>query len=432
VIRVDIDVDKSWRPELGKVDKDGEQVEDREYNVKDYDRNLVIDERTQIVAKYIASYLRQTNPFNKTIVFCVDIDHAQRIRQALINELSEFVAENHKYVMKITGDDNEGKLELDNFIDPEQKYPVIATTSKLLTTGVDTQTCKLIVLDSNINSMTEFKQIIGRGTRINEEFKKAFFSIMDFRGVTRLFADPDFDGDPVQIHIPTGPGDVVKGGNGEGGNGEGENGGDDGGNTGGPGEGGGRGQHRNKIYVNNVNVNITGDKVQYLDSSGKLITQNITDYTKQNVNDNFASLEDFIDKWNESDKIQVLVDELDSKGIMIHELAEDIGKDIDPFDLICHVAYDMPPLTRKERADNVKKRNYFAKYGDKAREVLSSLLDKYSDAGIMDIENPKILEIAPISQIGTPSEIVSYFGGVDEFKGALRDLRSEIYIGDTK
>jgi len=427
VVRVNIDVDESWRPEIGKLDKEGDEVEDREYNVKDYDRNLVIDERTQTTARYVANYLKQTNPYDKTIVFCIDIDHAQRMRQALVNELSEYVAENHKYVMKVTGDDKEGKLEVDNFIDPEQRYPVIATTSKLLTTGVDAQTCKLIVLDSNINSMTEFKQIIGRGTRINEEFDKAFFTIMDFRGVTRLFADPDFDGEPVQVFEPTGDEDVVPPDNTD------DEAGEDNGSNGSDIDidiDTNEERPKRKVYVDGVDVNILGDRVQYLDADGKLITQNITDYTKQKVENNFASLDEFLQQWNDADKIQVLVDELEDKGIMVHELSEDVGKEFDPFDLVCHVAYDMPPLTRKERANNVKKRNYFAKYGEQARLVIEALLDKYADTGIENIESPKILEIAPINKIGTPTEIVNYFGGTNGFKEALKDLRTQLYANE--
>ena len=422
VVRVDIDIDKAWRPELGKLDKEGIEVEDREYNVKDYDRNLIIDERNKLVARYVANYLKQTNPYDKTIVFCIDIKHAERIRRALVNELSEYVSENHRYVMKITGDDNEGKLEVDNFINPEERYPVIATTSKLLTTGVDAQTCKLIVLESNINSMTEFKQIIGRGTRINEEFDKAFFTIMDFRGSTRLFADPEFDGDPVQIYEPPDEDNVTPPDDDDDNDIDDEN--DNGDDTGGDED---EVEVRRKVFVDGVDVNITGSKVQYLNQAGKLITEELTDYTKTKVEKNFPSLDKFLQKWNDADRIQVLVDELESKGIMVHELSEEVGKEFDPFDLVCHVAYDMPPLTRKERANNVKKRNYFAKYGDQAREIIGSLLDKYADTGITDIENPKILEISPINKYGTPAEIVGYFGGIDGYKEALKDLREQLY-----
>ena len=428
VIRINIDIDsEGWRPEKYKLDKVGEPIEDRLYNLKDYDRNLVIEERTQTVGHRISEYLKATNRFDKTIVFCVDIDHAQRVRQTLINENADLALENSKYVMKITGDDNEGKMELDNFINPEERYPVIATTSKLLTTGVDAQTCKLIVLDSNINSMTEFKQIIGRGTRINEEYGKHFFTIIDFRNVTRLFADPDFDGEPVQIYEP-GPNDPPVPPDDPTETGEGEE------TTisgtpiqGDPPTGGEPPEPHKKVYVSGVEVKIINERVQYLDNKGKLITQSLTDYTKTNVKKQFASLDDFLQKWNEIDKIQVLVNELEDNGVLFHELNETVGKEFDPFDLVCHVAFDQAPLTRKERANNVKKRNYFTKYGEQARAVLETLLDKYSDSGIENIENLNILNIKPFDQFGTPVEILKLFGGRNQFLQAVKELEHEIY-----
>jgi len=429
VIRVGIDIDsEGWRPEIGKKDRAGKEVEDRIYNIRDYDRTLVIDERTELVAARIAEYLRGTNPFDKTIVFCVDIDHAQRIRQALINELSEYALANDKYVMKITGDDKEGKLELDNFINPEERYPVIATTSKLLSTGVDAQTCKLIVLDSNINSMTEFKQIIGRGTRIREDFGKAFFTIMDFRQATNLFADPGFDGPAIQIYEPKLGDPVVPP--------------EDDGNIikdQGPGTTGGyivpdisfeensKKEKRKKVYVKGVEVEINQEQVQYLNEKGHLITLSVKKYSRKKALKNYRTLDDFLQKWNEADKIQTIVDELENEGVMIHELMDTVGKEYDPFDLVCHVAYDMPPLTRKERANNVKKRHYFAKYGEQARNVLETLLDKYADAGIENIESPKILEISPLNKLGTPTEIISVFGGVKEYQDAIHELRLQLY-----
>jgi len=432
VIRINIDIDsEGWRPEKYKLDKVGEPIEDRLYNLKDYDRTLVIEERTQTVGFRISEYLKATNRFDKTIIFCVDIDHAQRMRQTLINENPDLALENSKYVMKITGDDIEGKMELDNFINPEERYPVIATTSKLLTTGVDAQTCKLIVLDSNINSMTEFKQIIGRGTRINEEFGKHFFTIMDFRNVTRLFADPDFDGEPVQIYEP-GPNDPPVqpedppesgiGGNGEppfepepiGGISE-------------PPTGGEPPELFRKVYVSGVEVKIINERVQYLDSEGKLITQSLTDYTRTNVHKQFKSLDDFLQKWKETEKVQVLINELEDNGVLFHELNETVGKDFDPFDLICHIVFDQPALTRKERADNVKKRNYFTKYGEQARAVLETLLDKYSDGGIENIESMNILSITPFDLYGTPVEILNMFGGRKQYLQAVKELEREIY-----
>jgi len=432
VIRINIDIDsEGWRPEKYKLDNVGVPIEDRLYNVKDYDRTIVIDERTQTVGHRVSEYLKATNRFDKTIIFCVDIDHAQRMRQTLINENSDLALENSKYVMKITGDDIEGKMELDNFINPEERYPVIATTSKLLTTGVDTQTCKLIVLDSNINSMTEFKQIIGRGTRINEEFGKHFFTIMDFRNVTRLFADPDFDGEPVQIYEP-GPDDPlvppedpterdVSG---------------DGelpleqepiGVISDPPTGGYQPEPSRKVYVSGVEVKIINERVQYLDSEGKLITQSLTEYTRANIHKQYKSLDDFLQKWTEADKIQVLINELEDNGVLFHELSGAVGKDFDPFDLICHVVFDQPVLTRKERADKVKKRNYFTKYGEQARAVLETLLDKYSDGGIENIESMKILSITPFDIYGTPVEIVKMFGGRNQYLQAVKELEQEIY-----
>jgi len=431
VIRIGIDKDlEGYRPEKGKKDTEGNLVEDRIYNTKDFDRNLVIEERTKLVAKKISEYLTHTNRFDKTIVFCVDIDHAERMRQALANESQDLVAENHKYVMKITGDDEEGKRELDNFIDPEQKYPVIATTSKLMTTGVDAQTCKLIVLDANIQSPTEFKQIIGRGTRINEEFGKYYFTIMDFRNATNLFADKDFDGDPVKIYEPK-AGDIltVVQADEEGEfieiDGERvkvkvteqeqiiENGTDR--------------KYKSKIYVNGVEVKVLNQRIQYYGVDGKLISESLRDYSKKNIQKEYRTMDDFINKWNKAKKKHEIISELYEQGILLHELQDAVNKDLDPLDLICHVAFDKPPLTRTQRANNVKKRNYFEKYGEKAKLVLEALLDKYADKGIENIESNKILELEPINGLGTPAEIVKLFGGADFFRKAVRELEDELY-----
>lgn len=437
VLRCGLNVDlEGWRPEEGKIDVNGNIVEDREYNTKDFDRNLVIDERTKFIAKRISDYLRGHNRFDKTIVFCVDIEHADRMRQALINENPDLASANLKYVMKITGDDDAGKRELDNFTNPEETYPVIATTSKLMTTGIDAQTCKLIVLDSNINSMTEFKQIIGRGTRINEEYNKYFFTIMDFRNVTRLFADPSFDGDPVMIKVvdpddempsveeeekitdnftdelsgeeikiedqePAYPGTEFN-----------EN---------------FSPQVREKVYVNGVNVALLNERVQYVGNDGKLITGSLKDYTKTMILKKYRSLDDFINKWNKTEQKQILIDELVEQGIIIGNFLDDINKDMDVFDLILHAAYDQPPLSRKERADNVKKRNYFAKYSDKAKKVLEDLLDKYADGGIENIEDLTVLKIYPFNEIGSPSEIISLFGDKEKYLTAVKELESQIY-----
>jgi type I restriction enzyme R subunit len=332
--------------------------------------------------------------------------------------------ENHHYIMKITGDDEEGKRELDNFIDPEQKYPVIATTSKLMTTGVDAQTCKVIVLDSNIQSMTEFKQIIGRGTRIREDFGKVFFTILDFRNVTRLFADPDFDGIPEKVYEPK-PGDPIVPEDEEGSSDETEDGeilfdphqiiSDQ------------IGPRRPKIYVDGVEAIIVNERVQYIGSDGRLITESLKDFSKKNLRKQFRSMDDFISKWNQAEKKIELIDECYKEGILIHELQQQVNPLIDIFDLVCHVAFDKPPLTRKERANSVKKRNYFVKYGEQARFVLEALLEKYSEKGIESMESNKVLELDPLRDYGTPREIVNYFGGTREYKKAVKELENEIY-----
>jgi type I restriction enzyme R subunit len=431
VIRVGINVDlEGWRPEAGKTDKSGNPVDDRIYNTKDYDRSLVIDERTDIVAKKLAQYLKGFDRFAKTIVFCVDIDHAQRMRSALINHNAYLSSENPKYVMQITGDNDEGKRELDNFTDPEQKYPVIATTSELMTTGIDAITCKVIVLDANINSMTKFKQIIGRGTRINEEYNKTYFTILDFRNVTDLFADPDFDGEPIQIKEigqdqeippfePT-DGEVFPEPEGE--------------NT--PevppirtpeGESGVVNEPRPKVYVNGVDVSILVSREMYFDQHGRPITTSLKDHTKAIIKEQYKSLDDFLNKWNSTDKKSALIEELQQQGVLVEALYNAVNKDLDLFDLICHVAYDMPPLTRKERANNVKKRHYFNKYGEQARKVLENLLDKYADEGIDDIESIEVLKVKPFTEIGSPIEIVRTFGNKEAYLEAVKELEDELY-----
>ncbi len=433
VLRVGLNVDlEGWRPAKGKVDTNGIEVEDRQYNRKDYDKNLVLYERSEAVAKKITEYLKKHSRYDKTIVFCIDIEHAQRMRTALANENSDLMAKNNKYVMQITGDNEEGKRELDNFINPEETHPVIATTSKLMTTGIDAQTCKLIVLDSNIASMTEFKQIIGRGTRINEEYGKTYFTIMDFRNVTDLFADPDFDGEPVrvkemsedeefedpeneedevitdedgeEVEFPENETpDIIDGGDIE------EN------------------EPNQKIFVNGVNVSVLNERVQILDENGKLITGSLKDYTKAQVHKEFATLDDFLNKWNSSDKKQAIIDELEENGIVYENFKEEIGKEMDIFDLICHCAFDVPPLSRKQRANNVKKRDYFTKYSSQAKAVLETLLQKYADEGIENIESLNILQVQPFNQIGSPIEIIKLFGGRQQYLNAVAELEHELY-----
>jgi type I restriction enzyme R subunit len=432
VVRISMNVDEGWRPTAGLRDKYGYEVEDRIYNLKDYDRKLAIDERTQKVAEKITQYLKAIDRFAKTIVFCVDIDHANRMRQALINENADLVARHANYVVKITGDDEIGKRELDNFTDVEERIPVIATTSKMLTTGIDTKMVKLIVLESNIGSMTEFKQIIGRGTRIREQDGKVYFTIMDFRKATNLFADPDFDGDPVQIYEPDedeppippddpNEDDTDKPEN-EPGDDEGEVTGDP------PIPPGPEGPDEpRKYYVNNINVTVAHERVQYYGSDGKLITESLKDYTRKNVEKEFTSLDTFIRKWNDAEKKEALIAELADHGILLEALKEEVGGDMDDFDLICHVAFDQPPLTRKERANNVRKRNYFGKYSETAQKVLNSLLDKYEQEGVISIEESSILKVQPLSDLGSPVELVKAFGRKADFDNAIKELESEIY-----
>ncbi|SDY48503.1 EcoAI/FtnUII family type I restriction enzme subunit R [Nitrosomonas sp. Nm33] len=430
VVRIDIDKDLSgWRPDKGMVDKYGHEIEDRIYNQRDFDRTLVLEKRTQLVARKITEFLKQTNRFDKTIVFCENIDHAERMRQALVNENADLVTQNAKYVMRITGDSEEGKNELDNFIFPESKYPVIATTSKLMSTGVDAQTCKLIVLDQRIQSMTEFKQIIGRGTRINEDYGKYYFTIIDFKKATELFADSDFDGDPVQIYTPKAgelpvPPEIPDSAMPENdfkypqlatdfastGINEGE-----------------EGESIRRYVVANIEVSVVAERVQYFDVHGKLITESLKDYTRKMLVHSFASLDDFLRCWNSAAKKQAIIEELANEGIFFDALAEEIGRDCDPFDLICHIAWDKPPLTRRERAEQVRKRNYFTRYGEQARRVLEALLDKYADEGVTQIEETQILAVSPFTQFGTPIEIIRAFGDQDHYQQAVHELEQALY-----
>lgn len=433
VVRIDFDKDlQGYRPEKGKLDKYGNEIEDRVYNQKDFDRKLVLEQRTEQVARKITQYLEATGPYQKTIVFCDNIDHAERMRQALVNLNPDRVRENRKYIMRITGDEDEGKAELDNFIDPESRYPVIATTSKLMSTGVDAQTCKLIVLDQRIQSMTEFKQIIGRGTRINEDYDKYWFTIMDFKKATELFADPDFDGDPVQIYVPKGDDPPVPP------NDPGTEGGEGGGTIIDPVPPGGGGGtiidpplKPTKFVINDVDVYVLAERVQFYGPDGKLITESLKDYTRSCVRKQFATMNEFIRRWSAAERKKAVIDELAALGVLWEPLAQEVekklGKKVDAFDLICHVAFDQPPLSRRERAENVKKRNYFAKYGEAARKVMEALLDKYADTGIEHIEDIKILQIDPLSRLGTPPELVKPFGGKDGYLKAVKDLEDELY-----
>lgn len=410
VIRIDLDKDiDGWRPKSGERDKYGQLIDDRIYNLLDMDRNLVLDKRTNLIAWKITEYLKRIGRYSKTIVFCEDIEHAERMRQALILWNGDEVVKNHKYIMRITGDDNVGKAQLDNFILPESTYPVIATTSKLMNTGVDARTCKLIVLDQTIQSMTTFKQIIGRGTRILEEYNKSWFTIMDFKRATQLFADPQFDGDPVQIYepkpdsppeppeLPPGPDDPQPG------------------------------PPRDKFHVSNVPVKVIRETVQYVGGDGTIVTESVKDYTRKTVRKKFALFDDFLNTWSKAEQKRAIIRELEEQGLQLEALEDIVGRDYDPFDLICHIAYDEPALTRKERASRVRKKNYFTRYGNKARVVMEALLDKYADQGIEAVESPDALKIIPFPTIGTPVEIIQAFGGRNQFQSAMRDLKNQLY-----
>ncbi|EPA3973324.1 EcoAI/FtnUII family type I restriction enzme subunit R [Escherichia coli] len=444
VVRVDIDVDlQGWRPTKGQTDLNGEVIDDRIYNQKDFDRTMVIDERTELVARTITDYLKRTNPMDKTIVFCNDIDHAERMRRALVNLNPEQVKKNDKYVMKITGDDEIGKAQLDNFINPKKAYPVIATTSELMTTGVDAKTCKLVVLDQNIQSMTKFKQIIGRGTRIDERYGKLWFTILDFKKATELFADERFDGIPEKV-MDTTPEDIADPESDFEEKLEEISEHDDEQITGvdeppappyqvtdtddvGPLPEEDEKKIR-KFHVNGVAVGVIAQRVQYYDADGKLVTESFKDYTRKTLLKEYASLDDFTRKWQDADRKEAIIHELEQQGIIWEVLAEEVGKDLDPFDMLCHVVYGQPPLTRKERAENVRKRNYFTKYSEAAHAVLDNLLDKYADAGVQEIESIQVLKLKPFDSMGTLPEIIKTgFGDRNGYNQALSELENEIY-----
>ena len=438
VVRIATDVDAvGYTPEKGKLDKLGQSVEPRQYTTKDFDRNLVLEKRTRLVASKVWEYLKATDPMAKTIVFCDDQDHAERMRQELV-KIIPAAASNRRYVMRITGDDSEGKAQLSYFIDNDEPYPVIATTSKLLTTGVDAKTCKLIVLDQNINSMTEFKQIIGRGTRLREDYQKLYFTIMDFKGATRLFADPDFDGEPVVIYEPKDDEPVVPpdvspsagepdpppiwpGQPGE--------------ELTPPGITTGVGDEgRVKYVIGDVNVRVAVERSQYLDADGKLITEDyrvlLKDDIKKALQAEFGSLTNFLRRWNSAERKQAVLEELADHGVPLEVLQQAVpnGAELDVFDLVAHVAFDQKPLTRRERANNVKKRDVFGRYGEQARAVLEALLDKFADHGVQDIEDAKVLELPPFDQFGSKTQIRrGIFGGVDQYTQAVQALEHALY-----
>ena len=441
VIRVDLDKDTfGWRPTAGMTDKHGHAIEDRIYTGADMNRKLVLEQRDVAVAAKITEYLKATDRYAKTIVFCEDIDHAARMRQALSNANADLCATQPKYVVQITGDNTEGKLELDNFIDPEKTYPVIATTSRLMSTGVDAQTCKLIVLDQGIKSMTLFKQIIGRGTRLREDLGKTWFTILDFKRATELFADKDFDGEPVQIYEPgigepvAPPEPAVPGGMpGDAGPPGGASDPLDPLNTLGPFAGGSGAADGPKKYIlgNNVTVSVARERVQYLNADGKLITESLRDYTRINLLKKYDSLDEFLQAWQQADRKAALLQELEGQGVLLEALADEVAHmgmvDLDPFDLLLHVAYDQPPLTRRERARRVHKRNVFTHYGPVARKVLEALLDKYADEGIATIESNEVFKLQPFTDLGSPVELVRSFGGRPQYLAALQTLERELY-----
>lgn len=414
VIRYAIDTDVyGYRPTRGKTDVTGELIEDREYGIKDFDRNIVIDERTKLVAEKITDYLKRTDRYAKTIVFCVDIDHAERMRQALVELNQDLCAENHKYIMRITGDNDEGKKQLDNFIDDNCIYPTIVTTSKLMTTGVNCKTCKNIILDNIFgeNGMTEFKQIIGRGTRIEEKHDKMYFTILDFRNASIMFSDPKFNGpelqdddygagaEPVLIEAlqpKSIDSDERKGG-------------------------------KKKIYVNNVAVELVSERVQYYDKDGKLVTESLKDFTKKNILNDFASLDDFLKYWTSEERRSAIIQELKERGIFLEELRTYYPANVDDFDLICDIAYGIKPLTKSERAKRSRVDAVLAKYSDNCKKVLEILLTKYSNDSIDELIDIRILKLPEFNEFGNPMIIAKLFGGLEAYVAAVREVQNALY-----
>lgn len=414
VINIKTNIGEGWRPFKGQLDKFGNVIEDRIYTNSDFDYNIVLEDRIEEVALEVTNYLKATDRMQKTIVFCATEEHAERMRVALNNLNKDMVQKNPDYVVRITGSDTYGKSKLDYFISVSSEYPVIATTSKLLSTGADCKMTKLIVLDEMISSMTEFKQIIGRGTRLREKDGKTHFTVMDFRNVTRLFADPEWDG-PIEIDpnyppqvTPIGPKPPI------------------------PPAPPVTPPPRNEkpiVTVDGCRVEILGKIVSVYDVDGKLLRQeSVVDYTKANILGQYASLDYFIRKWNENDKKEVIRDLLKEQGIDLDLLKADQNmSEVDDFDFICHVAYDQKPLTRIERANNVRKRDFLNRYGEYARRVLEILLDKYMNDGIYEIEKTEILKLDPFNKFGKPAKIASYFGGKEGYLNAVKELEEEIY-----
>jgi len=419
-LQVDLDQDLlGWTPAAGEYDDRGQLIEQRDYNLRDYDRSVVFDQRTQLVAEYVTNFLHTGDPMRKTIIFCEDIDHAERMRQALVNiDLNrELVQADRRYIMRITGDDKEGKAQLDHFINPKEAFPVITTTSKLMTTGIDAQTCRVIVLDRRIESMTEFKQIIGRGTRLRPDYGKNFFTIIDFRNATQRFNDPDWDGPAIQdddygketqpqAASETEDVEAIDGDDGM--------------------------SDRVKYQVSRQGFQVAKERVSYYDKNGQLTTESLRDHTRRTVKEAYQSLDRFLSKWQSADRKQVIIDELLEHGVLLEVLEEMVGKGYDPLDLICHVAFDRPPLTRKERAEQARqgmlnKQDVFTQYGEAARAVLNALLDKYADQGIASIEDKTVLQLDPFARMGTTVEITQSFGGKQRYKAAIQALKQLLY-----
>lgn len=435
VIRPKLNVDVyGYRTEEGTKDDRGELLPNRVFEKQDFDSEIVIKERCEQVAKKITQFLKETDRYSKTIVFCVDIEHAENMRRALVNENADIVKDYPTYVMKITGDDKEGKSQLDNFIDPDEKFPTIVTTSKLLTTGVNCKTCKVIVLDNKFgeHGMTEFKQIIGRGTRICEDYGKRYFTILDFRDASRLFADPDFDGEPVVIFDPPTDGPMTPP----------EDDPTD------PGAGDGPDviidppvpewppvdpsddpPGRIKYHVHGADVYVVSEIVQYYSSDGQLVTESLKDYTRKNILGEFDTLDRFLAVWNSQHKKQAIIDELRARGVFLDELRRESGQEqMSDFDLICHIAYDQKPLTRSERANNVKKKGVLYEYAGVAREVLEALLDKYATSNLVDLDDTRVLDLEEFRRFGNPMKIVAAFGGKRQYIQAVQKLEDELYV----
>lgn len=417
VINIMTDIGDGWRPRKGQRDIYGNEIEDRIYTNSDYDYNIIIEDRIHQVASEITRYLKSTDRMAKTIVFCATEDAAERMRQALVNLNSDMVKENPDYVVRITGSDDYGKKKLDYFISVSAPYPVIATTSKLLSTGADCKMTKLIVLDEMIGSMTEFKQIIGRGTRLREKEGKTHFVVMDFRNVSRLFADPDWDG-PIMIDLGFTPGGYTPSPNGDG--------------SVDPSIPPNPPAVKPVVGRDGCKVEIIHKTVSVYDTNGKLLRkESIVDYTKENIRGEYASLDNFIRQWSKEEKKKKIREMLLERGIDLELMKADQNMvDVDDFDFICHVAFDKKPLTRKERANNVKKRDFLSKYSGVAKEVLEALLDKYMNTGIYEIEKMEILKLDPFLKLGKPAKIAGYFGGKAGYMQAVKELEEAIYADE--